>query len=84
MARASLREHLASREGFAAQREEQTAQIQALMQTNAEQAADAERHRLELHAVRVAAADTGAERHTVISDKSTMTFGHPPPFTGTC
>ena len=61
MARASLREHLASREGFAVQREEQTTQIQALMQTNAEQAADAERHRLELHAVRVAAADTGAE-----------------------
>ena len=61
MARASLRDHLASRERFTVLREEQAAQIQALMQTQAEQVAAAERHQRELHAVRAEAADTDAE-----------------------
>ena len=60
MARASLREHLVSREGFAVLREEQAAQIQALMQNQAEQVANAERHLRDLHAKRAEAANTGA------------------------
>ena len=60
MARASLREHLASREGFAVQREEQATQIQALPQTHAQLASDLERLIRGLDAVRAEASATGA------------------------
>ena len=60
MARASLREHLASRAGLEDLRAAQATQGEALMQTHAELATDAERYVRELQAVQAQAADIGA------------------------
>ena len=66
---------------FAALRGEQASQIQAPTQWSG---TDKNSTPCVLRPLTPVLHTLACKRHTVISDKSTMTFGHPPPFTGTC